>query len=45
MELGELMFYGGIAGFVLFALIGLVCWLVLRRKGKNLLHAIETEYE
>ena len=45
MELGELLLYGGIAGFVLFALAGLVCWRVLRKKGQDLLRAIETEYQ
>ena len=45
MELGELLFYGGIAGVALFALAGLICWLVLRKKGRALLRAIETEYQ
>ena len=45
MEMGALLLYGGIAGFVLFALAGLVCWRVLRKKGRALLQAIETEYQ
>mgnify|MGYP005814967105 FL=1 len=45
VQLGALLLYGGLAGVVLFALAGLICWRVLRKKGRALLHAIETEYQ
>ena len=43
--LGPILFWGGIGGLALFSLTGLVCWLRLRKKGRELLRAIETEYE
>ena len=43
--LGPVLFWGGIGGLILFSLAGLICWLRLRKKGRELLHAIEREYE
>ena len=45
ISLSVLLFYGGIAGAVLFVLAGIVCWLVLRKKGRKLRESIDKEYE
>lgn len=45
MSVGMLLIFGGGIGFVLFAAAGVVCWLRLRKKGRQLLCAIEKEYE
>lgn len=45
MNMGALLFYGGIAGMALFATAGAAAWLVLRRKKHRLLRLIETEYQ
>lgn len=44
-SMGAVLLWGGVAGLALFSLAGLVGWLVLRKKGRALLHAIETEYQ
>lgn len=43
MTTGELMFYGGIAGTALFAILFVASWAVFERKKKNLLRKIEQE--
>lgn len=44
MSLGTILLWGGIGGLVLFAVIGIVAWRVLSKRGKKLLRAIEEEY-
>lgn len=45
ISLYTLLFYGGLAGVALFALAGIVCGLVLSRKGRRLRENINREYE
>ena len=45
ISVGTLLLWGGLAGLAIFTLAGVICWLVLRRKGRGLLHAIEREYQ
>ena len=45
ISMGTALIAGGIAGLVLFAGIGIFCWVRLRRQGQQLLHAIEREYQ
>lgn len=45
ISLGSLLLWGGLAGLVLCSAAGLICWLVLRKKGRVLLQAIQTEYQ
>lgn len=42
---GMLLFWGGVAGVVAFSLIGIVAFVLLRRRGRVLLRAIEEEYQ
>ena len=42
---GTLLFWGGIAGAAVFSLAGIIAFVLLRRKGKALLRAIEEEYQ
>lgn len=43
--MGALLFWGGLIGMGVFGAAGVVCWLVLARKRKKLLLAIEQEYQ
>lgn len=45
ISMGTILIECGIAGLVLFAVIGVICWVRLRRQGQQLLHAIEREYQ
>ena len=45
MSTGTLLFYGGIAGIVIFSIVGIVTFVLLRGRGKKLLRAIQEEYE
>lgn len=45
MTTGQLLFYGGIAGTVLFAILTVVMWVVYENKKKKLLRDIEQEYK
>ena len=45
INLSALLFYGGLAGIVLFALAGIVCLFVLKRKGRKLRESINREYQ
>lgn len=42
---GMLLLWGGIAGAVAFSLVGIVAFVLLRRKGRALLRTIEEEYQ
>lgn len=42
---GQMLLYGGIAGIVVFSLVGILVMAVLRGKRKKLLRAIEEEYQ
>jgi len=44
LTLGEMLFYGGIAGTVFFVLLFVVLWLVYEKKKKKLIRKIEQEY-
>lgn len=45
MSLGTILLWCGLGGAALSLVAGAVCWLLLRRKGRELLHAIEREYK
>lgn len=45
MTTSTLLMLGGGIGLAVFALAGAVCWSLLRKKRKKLLHAIEQEYQ
>lgn len=45
MSLGMALLWCGIGGMALSLIAGLICWILLRRKGRELLHAIEREYK
>lgn len=42
---GTLLMWGGVVGLVLFAIAGVVCWGVLRKKRQRLLHMIQQDYQ
>ena len=42
---GTLLFWGGVAGAVVFSLTGIISFMLLRRKGRALLCVIEEEYQ
>ena len=44
MTLGQIMFYGGIAGTVIFAILAAVVWTVFEKKKRRLLRNIEREH-
>lgn len=41
----NLLFRGGIIGTVFFMVLGIVYWIIMRHKGKELLKIINKEYE
>lgn len=43
MTTGQLLFYGGIAGVILFGILFVVSWAVYEKKKKNLIRKIEQE--
>ena len=43
--MNTILFYGGLAGTVLFIVAGFISWLVLRKKGRKLREMINSEYE
>lgn len=43
MTTGQILFYGGIAGTVIFALLFVISWAVFEKKKKKLMKQIETE--
>ena len=43
MTSGQLLFYGGIAGTVLFALLFAALWIVFEKKKKYMIEKIEQE--
>lgn len=45
MSTGTLLLAVGGGGLIVFALVGIASWAALRKKGKQLLHAIEQEYQ
>ena len=44
LTIGQLMFYGGIAGAVLFTVLAIVVWTLYERRKRKLLKAIENEF-
>ncbi len=44
LTMGEMLFYGGIAGTAFFALLFVILWFVFERKKKKLIKKIEQEY-
>lgn len=42
---GKLLFFGGAAGAAVFTVAGIVSWAILRRRKRELLQIIETEYQ
>lgn len=45
LTMGELMFYGGIAGIVFFGLLFVILWLVYEWRKKRLIRKIEQDIE
>lgn len=44
MTTGQILFYGGIAGTVLFAVLFVVTWVMFEKKKKKLMGEIEKEH-
>lgn len=43
MTVGQMMFYGGIAGIAVFAVLAVVVWMIYEKKKKQILKTIEQE--
>ncbi len=45
MTIGQLLFYGGIAGVFIFGILTVVMWTIFEKKKKKLICNIEQEYK
>lgn len=45
LSMGMILLCAGGAGLVVFTVLGIISWVLLRKKGKKLLSSIQQEYE